>query len=282
MTEEYEDHPSTEGSYSAAYDLADARFRIADKRHSIYREESARRAVKASSGLLVIFWGLTALLNLSHPKHVPLLWVDIAVALISATAMSYGLRYVVVKNRKVSELRLEITKLRDAERDAKFRMPHDGIRRLLWTYHSDTLSVIDEYRDEALHYRRIANRFQTVIIIGSLMVTGITTAAAQYRNLEWVGVFASFFVAVSAGMTGYFKFRERSMNLQQAADNLERECKAVELGISVYRPLRDERDRLAEFAERAERIKEDQRNREQQLEQPPDTRSSTGQSAGTS
>lgn len=82
----------------------------------------------------------------------------------------------------------------------------------------------------------------------------------------------SFTVGVSAGMTGYFKFRERSMNLQQAADDLEYEYKGVELGIRSYRKLPSEEDRLVEFAERAEHIKDEQRKREQQLEQPPEAR----------
>jgi len=72
-------------------------------------------------------------------------------------------------------------------------------------------------------------------------------------------------------MTGYYKFRERSMNLQQAADDLEQEHKAVELGIRAYRAVAEE-ERLVHFAERAEAIKDEQRKREQQLEQPPEGR----------
>ena len=41
-----------------------------------------------------------------------------------------------------------------------------GNSRLLWTYHSDVLTSIDEYRDNSLRYRRIYNGFQNVIIVG--------------------------------------------------------------------------------------------------------------------
>jgi hypothetical protein len=82
-------------------------------------------------------------------------------------------------------------------------------------------------------------------------------------------------------MTGYFKFRERSMNLQQAADDLEQEYKAVELGIRPYRTFDREEDRLVEFAERAEHIKDQQRKREQQLEQPPEAKAGMATAAPT-
>ena len=100
------------------------------------------------------------------------------------------------------------------------------------------------------------------------MTTAITTAALKYGVVDWVAVAVSFMVGLSAGMTGYYKFRERSMNRQQAADDLEQEHKAVELGIRACLKL-PESDRLVKFAERAEGIKDEQRKREQQLEQPP-------------
>jgi Protein of unknown function (DUF4231) len=268
---------STEGPGTAVIDLTETRYKMAEKRQSVYREESAQRAMKAGLGVLVLFWALVAAVNVIRPARTPLFWIDIGVGIASIAFVGYAFSYLIRRGRRISTLRAEISRLRDAEHDAKYRMSRHGPSRLLWMYHSDTLSKIDEYRDEALRYRKIHNRFQTIIIIGALMVTAITTAAAQFRNIEWLAVFVSFFVGISAGMTGYFKFRERSMNLQRAADDLDRECKAVELGIMVYRPIKDEGDRLAEFAERAERIKEDQRNREQQLEQPPETRMNPAQ-----
>lgn len=269
----------SEGVSTTLFDLGVARSNAAEKRQAIYRAESARRAMRVSLGILAIFWALIAALNVIQPPGTPLIWINVGVAIASVGFIAYAVYYLLRKTRRISQLRSEVAELREAEQGARYRIYETSPQRLLWMYHSDTLSKIEEYRNEALRYRKIHNRFQTVIIIGSLMVTGVTTAAASYRQVEWVGVVVSFFVGVAAGMTGYFKFRERSMNLQRAADDLDRECKAVELGIFVYRQV-DKDNRFVEFAERAERIKEDQRNREQQLEQPPDSRTNTAQTTG--
>ncbi len=192
-----------------------------------------------------------------------------ALAVLAAVASLYrAIRLSGQKTKSIDGLRHTLMQHRTAERDAKSRL-RAGSDRLLWTYHSDVLDTIDEYRDRALRYRRVHNRFQNIIIIGSLVTTGIATAALKFAVVEWAAIVVSFAVGLSAGMTGYYKFRERSMNLQQAADDLEQEHKAVELGIRAYRKV-DVAQRLVEFAERAEGIKDEQRKREQQLEQPPD------------
>ncbi|TMR27321.1 DUF4231 domain-containing protein [Actinomadura geliboluensis] len=160
-------------------------------------------------------------------------------------------------------------------------MVSGGLTRLLWIYHSDVLTTIEEYRGQARKYRTTHNRFQTIIIVGSLATTIATTAAAGNSPPELVATALSFAVGVSAGMTGYFKFRERSMNLQQAADDLDLEYRSAELGIHAYRNLA-EQDRLIEFAQRAETIKNEQRKREQQLEQPPEGNSASAGTSGTS
>lgn len=186
-----------------------------------------------------------------------------------------GFRSLSRKRKEISGLKLEVAQLREAERDARSRIPTGRTGRLLWTYHSDVLVTIEEYYNSARGYRRTHNRFQTVIIIGSLLTTAITTAAAKYGSLDWLAIVISFSVGVSAGMTGYFKFRKSGVNLQQAVDQLEKEYRAVELGIRPYRSFSDDEERLVEFAERAEAIKDEQRKREQQLEQPPEARGGT-------
>jgi hypothetical protein len=78
-------------------------------------------------------------------------------------------------------------------------------------------------------------------------------------------------VTISAGFTGYFKYRERSFNLQQTADNIEQEYTAVSLTIGPYKGKLPQ-EALVLFAERVEALKVEQRKREQQLEQPPDVK----------
>ncbi|MFB4269425.1 DUF4231 domain-containing protein [Nonomuraea sp. GTA35] len=137
-------------------------------------------------------------------------------------------------------------------------------------YHAETLAVINEYRDNATRYRKIHNRFQSIVIIGSIVTTAVTSAAGQLEYLRVVAPFISILVGISAGMTGYFKFRERSINLQRTADDIEHEYTAVWLGIDRYRNIDDELGRYVEFAERVEHLKAEQRKVEQQLEQPPE------------
>jgi hypothetical protein len=278
-----------EGPSTAAYDFNDARFRIHQVRGEIHQAEVSRRR-----GQLVLILGTPVLLavllalNLARffdgsPLRINLVMLvagDVITGVALIAVLAYNIGGIGQSRRQIAESRLQLAKLREAERDARTRLISGGLTRLLWTYHSDVVTTIEEYRDHALKYRKIHNRFQTIIIVGSLATTAITTAAAtSYSLLEIVAACFSFAVGISAGMTGYFKFRERSMNLQQAADELDLEYKGAELGIHAYRTLANEEDRLLTFAERAESIKNEQRKREQQLEQPPESASASANNA---
>jgi hypothetical protein len=273
-----DDEMAEEGPSTVAYDFEQARVDVSATQRAIHAQERTRRQVRANliTILCIEVIGLTAL-NLTRLPDAPIrldMWllgvIDIAAVLAAAAAIYWGSRLITQKTKSIDTLRHALMQHRTAERDAKSRLPI-GSARLLWTYHSDVLDTIEEYRDSALGYRRIHNRFQNIIIVGSLVTTGLATAALKFAIVEWAAIVVSFAVGLSAGMTGYYKFRERSMNLQQAADELEHEHKAVELGIRAYRKFKGD-ERLVEFAERAESIKDEQRKREQQLEQPPDAR----------
>ncbi|WP_327425768.1 MULTISPECIES: SLATT domain-containing protein [unclassified Streptomyces] len=82
----------------------------------------------------------------------------------------------------------------------------------------------------------------------------------------------SFAITVVAMFTGYYKFRERSYFLQQTADAIEEEVNAVRLGIgpySEYGPGRED-EALKLFTQRVEDHRNEQRRRQQQLDQPAD------------
>jgi hypothetical protein len=131
---------------------------------------------------------------------------------------------------------------------------------------------IEDYRVEAQRNRRVHNGFQSVIIIGSIVTTSVTSAIGRDTIIfKWAAVALSITVGVSAGFTGYFKFRERAMNSRQTADAIEREQNAVTLGIRHYRDLPKD-EALARFAEEVESLREEQQKREQQLDQPPEIR----------
>ncbi|GAA0402713.1 DUF4231 domain-containing protein [Streptomyces luteireticuli] len=130
-------------------------------------------------------------------------------------------------------------------------------------------SLRDEYRQGAERYRKRHNTFQLTVIAGSILTSVATTAAAQQRELSWAAVSLSAIVSIAAGIIAYFKFRERSLNLQQTADSIDLELQAFALGIRRYRGLSSEEAAIS-FAEEIERLKEEQRKKELQLEQPPE------------
>ncbi|WP_211590357.1 SLATT domain-containing protein [Microbispora sp. H11081] len=141
-------------------------------------------------------------------------------------------------------------------------------------YREDAVRDIKGLRKESKYYRRIHNLMQSAVIVGSLATTTVSGLAVEQDNLRWASVASSFVVGIAAGFTGYFKFKERGFYLQQTADAIEQEWHAVELGIGRYKRIPKEEEQLAEFVEEVERLKSEQRKREQNLEQPPESRES--------
>ncbi|HEU5383600.1 MAG TPA: DUF4231 domain-containing protein [Ktedonobacteraceae bacterium] len=137
--------------------------------------------------------------------------------------------------------------------------------------------IIDEYKKESRQYRNFHNRLQWTIIIGSAIVTSATSATI-FTNfvtvsyvLKGISALCSLFVTIAASVMGYFKYRERSNNLQKAADDIENDYEAVKLGTHVYLDKTRE-EAMGIFADRIlKRIKE-QKEEQQILEQPPDVK----------
>ncbi len=161
--------------------------------------------------------------------------------------------------------------LRESQARRKAEMARRKALSPLEKYQEDAPKTIARYREEANHYRRIANRLQIIIIVGSVLVTSATSAAGfEFGGIfRWIAPLISISVAASAGLAGYFKFRERSFNLQQTADAIEHEYNALVLGRSYYKG-KQPNEALELFADRVEFLIEEQKKRQQQLEQPPD------------
>ncbi|MHC0431478.1 SLATT domain-containing protein [Streptomyces sp. O3] len=138
-------------------------------------------------------------------------------------------------------------------------------------YRESVPGAIEQYRSDGLRYRRVHNLFQSVIIIGSLATSTAASLAETPPPYKWITVGTSFSVGLAAGFTGYFKFRERSFYLQQTADTIEEEYDAVNLKVGRYKSSTDDEAALLEFTERVETLKNDQRKRQQQLDQPTET-----------
>ncbi|MEU0074792.1 DUF4231 domain-containing protein [Streptomyces sp. NPDC006332] len=135
-------------------------------------------------------------------------------------------------------------------------------------YREDVADVIEKFQQESRGYRRIHNSLQSLIMVGSLSAS--TVSALDSTSLNWQQITAitfSFSVAVAAAFTGYFKFRERSFFLQQTADAIEEELNGLSLQIGEYSHDTEE-EALARFTARVEHLRNEQRRRQQQLDQP--------------
>lgn len=206
--------------------------------------------------------------------YIPAIPIVIAFCVASYVLKRYpgGPRGKKYSDRKTEgELELELARLRDTR---KFMVANADVparvRRI--AYKEDAYSDIEQLRLESNGYRRVNNALQGFLIIGSLAATGASGISAEVPVMRWVVLGVTFAVGISSGFMGYFKYKERSFYLQQTADAIEQECEAVEVGVGRYKHIDDEEKRLAEFVEEVHRLKSEQKKRQQNLEQPPDSR----------
>lgn len=175
------------------------------------------------------------------------------------------------KREREDQLELDVARLRDTRKSllAHAEVPIK-VRRL--SYREDANTEIDRFRSESRGYRRISNTLQGIVIIGSLAATGTSGVAAALMNVRWATLGITFVVGIASGFTGYFKYKERSFYLQQTADAIESESDAYEVGVGRYKRIEDEEVALAEYVDEIHRLKAEQQKREQNLEQPPESR----------
>lgn len=173
----------------------------------------------------------------------------------------------------VRKLELELELAQERRRLYAVSLNLDMATRQL-IYRDGVPVEIEKYRHESKYYRRIHNFLQAVIIIGALAGSTLTSLLQSVPALRWYAVGTTFAVGVSAGFTGYFKFRERSFYLQQTSDAMDQELSAVELGIGRYKG-KDDENAMTDFTEQVELLKAEQRKRQQQLEQPSEGREGT-------
>ncbi|WP_236669483.1 DUF4231 domain-containing protein [Streptomyces antimycoticus] len=148
-------------------------------------------------------------------------------------------------------------------------------------YREGVAPMVEQYEADSRRYRSIHNRLQTLIMVGSASTTTIA-ALDTGRELTWQGMaltFISFAITVAAMFTGYYKFRERSYFLQQTADAIDEEANAVTLGIGPYSDFGpgQEEEAMKLFTQRVEDHRNEQRRRQQQLDQPAEQAVSSSQ-----
>ncbi|MFF3858712.1 DUF4231 domain-containing protein [Streptomyces sp. NPDC002209] len=172
--------------------------------------------------------------------------------------------------RKISGVEVNLLQLEVEKRHLQSREADTAaLPGVFPEYYESISSLRNEYRRSAERYRSRHNLFQLTVIVGSILTSVATTASAEQGVWSWVAVAISALVSISAGIIAYFKFRERSLNLQQTADSVDLELQAYTLRIRRYRDLPGAQASTL-FAEEIERIREEQRKKELQLEQPPE------------
>lgn len=195
-----------------------------------------------------------------------MMWVLIGVTI--TVGGTIGLGNAVVSESRIrpweARLHLQVLLERKRVRAAELLLdPH--FKRS--SYKEELPESIVEVRRQSRRYRSIHNTLQTIIIVGSLATSTVTGISLSNDDFRSVAAVVSFIVGISAGISGYFKFRERGFYLQKFADSLEREYQALELGIGRY-ANQTTADALAVFVAEVERLRAEQQEREQSLDQP--------------
>ncbi|WP_405454368.1 DUF4231 domain-containing protein [Streptomyces achromogenes] len=236
-------------------------------------KEAELRAAKALQriGWLILLGSLTLTVTLGYTVIVGLWkandgvtrWLTLIIFNVLWIASACWL----YKNHK--NLAEKTTAFRDAlqkRQTAAAQLPLDTTSGLR-VYREASLDIIAAYRAQASRNRRVHNSFQLVIISGSIVVSTLT-AMNQGSNvaLSITTSSLSALVGISAGVTGYFKFRERGTTSQSTADDIEKNYNASGFQLGDYEGM-DEISRLIHYAGTVEKIKEEQRKREIQLEQ---------------
>ncbi len=138
----------------------------------------------------------------------------------------------------------------------------------------DISQKVQQYTRGANYNRRFYYILQIIIIFCSLLVTGLTsglTGLISILGKPWLTPAISFAVSFLTAMVTLFRFRERGHNLQLTADAIQYEISCATKGIYGYKSLPEE-DAYIKLAEEVERLINEQRKRQQQLEQASDTK----------
>jgi len=151
-----------------------------------------------------------------------------------------------------------------------------SVHEQLELYKDEIFQVTDKYTKRANRNRNYYYILQLIIIFASLLVTGLTsglTNLVYILHLPWITPLISFMVSFLTAMVTLFRPKERGYNLQQTADAIEYEIACANRRIYGYKGL-DIGQVYTKLAEEIERLRNEQRKRQQQLEQASEVKHS--------
>lgn len=223
-------------------------------------------AIAFISLILATLLGYTVVMGLWNEQPVATRYISLALVILLLFAMLAAFWF---NRKKLVDFDIETRNLAHDRQEMASRIALESVESLR-IYREASRDLIQAYRQRAKHNRSIHNYFQAAIIILSALVSTFTALSGELPNLRWATVVLSTTVTISAGLTAYFKFRERGYNLQSTADEIEKHYNAAEFRLDDYSDIEDEPQRLRTFAKHVEKIKEEQRKKELQLEQSPE------------
>lgn len=192
---------------------------------------------------------------------IPALLLSIAVTVASGWYIGESLGYEPpdLAELKIEELKWRLSSLADAQPEALTE------RQL--AYRGEMLDEIEKFRRESKKYRARNNFGQLLIIVGSLVMATVSSLSQAFIFLRWGTVGVSLVVGIAAGVTGYYKYKDRAFYLQQTADEMESNITAYDIGLPPYDQGSPE-NRLGLLTRNVESLRVEQQKRQQQLDQP--------------
>ncbi|MCF3102926.1 SLATT domain-containing protein [Streptomyces roseoverticillatus] len=251
-------------------DIADLQQRIKNRRFQVFGLYStpiaALLTILVWRGAKIVFW-----LDVAIPTAINGTFVGIVVFLCAVTVVQFGAEFLEGgfwedsgTSLRSLKFKLELT---EEQRILEARRLTPPTVERQASYKERIPGEIARLRKESRHYRRVHLLMQWMLFFSSAAITGVTAWYDPPQPGKGALIGLGFTVSVVTAAAGYFKPRERAFNLQQTADSMEQHATALELGIMPYAEG-EESARLKDFATTVERLRADQRMREQQLDQP--------------
>jgi hypothetical protein len=242
-----------------------------------HRRRARIRNLSGLAGGISLASSVTAIFLLSPPLQLfvgaPLLVVGallaiVAVVLFRAPLLSdeEGRFLGVSQAESVNDFELRLLELRDRRR----QQPEPSQLEYQTQYQDDILFYVSELRSRGMRSRRANNVVQIITIVGSLAATALGSLAIANDTFQWMSPAITFVVGAASGVAAIYKFKDRSFYAQQTANAIDQELGAYNLGIGRYE-VTTERSRDAArtmLVEEIHRLRTEQENREQNLDQP--------------
>lgn len=141
-------------------------------------------------------------------------------------------------------------------------------------YKDELRQTIEQYQHKAKRNRGAFFSLQMIIIACSLLVGSLTSGFTNLVSIfgyHWIAPVLSITVSFLTAMVTLFRPREKGYNLQHTADAIEYEINCANKRIYGYEELEEDKV-YTKLSQEVEKLKNDQKQRQQLLEQSSETK----------